>query len=290
MTIAITGATGQLGRLIVEELKQLMPVGGLRGIVRTAAKASGLGIDIREAGYEDPASLREALHRVNTLLLISSSEVGRRALQHRNVIEAAKASGVQRIVYTSILHADRSPIESLAAEHRDTESALRESRVAHTILRNGWYTENYTSSIPAAVAGGAFVGSAGDGRISAAARADYASAAVAVLALPGHEGKTYELAGDTAWTLTDLAAEVSRQSGRMIPYRNLPEDEYVAMLAGAGLPEWLARALASWDTGASQDALFDDSRQLSNLITRPTTPLAETVAQALRQASIGVAA
>lgn len=286
MTIAMTGATGQLGRLIVQELKQRLPEGSLRGIVRSADKAKGLGIDIREASYEDPHSLREALHGVSTLLLISSSEVGRRARQHRNVLEAAKAAGVQRIVYTSILHADRSPIESLAAEHRDTELALRESSVAHTILRNGWYTENYTNSIPAALASGAFIGSAGEGEISSAARADYASAAVAVLTQAGHEGKTYELAGDTAWTLSALAAEITRQSGRDIPYWNLPEEEYAAILAGAGLPEWLAKAVPGWDTGAALGGLFDDSRQLSQLLGRPTTPLAVTVAESLRSAGI----
>jgi NAD(P)H dehydrogenase (quinone) len=103
-----------------------------------------------------------------------------------------------------------------------------------------------------------------------------------VLTGEGHGGKTYELAGDDAYTLSVLAAEVSRQAGRTIPYKNLPEAEYAAALAGFGLPEALAQAIARWDVGASKGALFDDGRQLSALIGRPTTPLAVAVADALK--------
>ena len=185
------------------------------------------------------------------LLLISSNEIGQRAAQHLNVIEAARRKGVKVIVYTSLLHADRSPL-GLAAEHQVTEEALRGSGIPFVILRNGWYCENYTGSIPGALANGAFVGSAGEGRISAVPRADYAEAAAVVLAGEGHEGRVYELAGDCAFTLADLAAELSRQVGRQIPYRDLPEAEYAAVLKGVGLPDGLARAIASWDVGASQ--------------------------------------
>jgi len=181
------------------------------------------------------------------------------------------------------LHADTSPL-NLADGHRGTEAELRLSGIPFTILRNGWYTENYTASVPAALAGGAFLGSAGNGRISSALRVDYADAAVAVLTSDGHEGKTYELAGDEAYTLSDLAAEISRQTGRTIPYNNLPEADYAAALTGLGLPEPLAHAYASYDVGASQDALFDNGRQLSALIGRPTTPLATAVAEALKPA------
>jgi len=159
---------------------------------------------------------------------------------------------------------------------------LKASGVPYTILRNGWYTENYTGSIGGALAGGAFIGSAGDGKISSAARADYAEAAVAVLTGTGHEGKTYELAGDEAYTLTDLAAEVSRQTGKTIPYKNLPQAEYAAALASFGLPEGFAMALAGWDIAASKGALFDDGRQFSSLIGRPTTPFATSVTNALK--------
>ena len=248
--------------------------------MRTPAKAADLGIPAREADYARPETLAAALAGVDTLLLISSSEVGQRAVQHRNVIQAAKQAGVKRIIYTSLLHADTSPL-SLAVEHRDTESALKEAGIPFTILRNGWYTENYTGSIAGALAGGAFVGSAGEGRISSAARADYAEAAAVVLTSTGHDGKTYELAGDAPYTLSDLAAEISRQSGKTIPYRNLPEADYAAALTGFGLPAGLAEAIAGWDVGASQGALFDDGRQLSRLIGRPTTPLSTVVAAAL---------
>jgi NAD(P)H dehydrogenase (quinone) len=282
MTIAITGATGQLGRLVVDKLKTKVPGADIVALVRTPAKAAALGVTAREADYNRPETLGPALEGVDTLLLVSSNEVGKRAAQHRTVIEAAKRAGVKRIVYTSLLHADTSPL-SLAEEHLQTEAELKASGVPFTILRNGWYTENYTGSIAGALAGGALVGSAGEGRISSAMRLDYAEAAVAALVGEGHEGKTYELAGDEAWTLSELAAEISRQTGREIPYKNLPEAEYAAALEGFGLPEGLAQAIAGWDAGASQGALFDDSRRLSALIGRPTTTLSVAVNEALGQ-------
>ncbi|MBK3773974.1 NAD(P)H-binding protein [Azospirillum brasilense] len=280
MTIAVTGATGQLGRLVIARLKETVPASGIVALVRSPAKAADLGVEAREADYGNPDALARALAGVDTLLLISSNEIGQRAAQHRNVVNAAKAAGVGRIVYTSLLHADRSPL-SLAEEHRATEADIRASGIPFTILRNGWYTENHTGSVGAALAGGAFIGSAGDGRISSATRADYADAAVAVLTGTGHEGKTYELAGDEAVTLADLAAEISRQSGKDIPYRNLPEADYAAILVGFGLPEAFAKGIASWDVDASKGALFDDGRQLSALIGRTTTPLSAAVAAAL---------
>ena len=276
MTIAITGATGQLGRLAITDLKArgANPV----ALVRDPAKAADLGVESRAFDYTtaDPAALKG----VETLVLISSNDFNDRAGQHRNVIAAAKAAGVGQVIYTSLLHADRSPL-SLAEEHRDTEAALKASGLDHVILRNGWYTENYLGALPAALAHGALVGSAGTGRISSAARADYAAAAVAVLTGEGFAGRTLELAGDEAWTLADLAAEVSRQTGRTLPYRDLPQADYAAILEGAGLPAGLAAAIASWDAGASKGALFDDGHALSRLIGRPTTPLAASVAAAL---------
>lgn len=281
MTIAVTGATGQLGRLVLQQLRAAAPTDQVLALSRNPGKAAELGFPGREADYSKPETLAAALAGVDKLLLISSSEVGQRAAQHRHVIEAARQASVRHLVYTSLLHADSSPL-SLADEHRATEAALLASGMPFTVLRNGWYTENYTGSISAALAGGAFLGSAGEGRISSATRADFAAAAVAVLTGAGHEGRTYELAGDTAYTLSDLAAEVSRQSGKTIAYRNLPEAEYATMLTGFGLPEGLAQAIAGWDAGAAQQALFDEGRQLSRLIGRPTTPLAAAVADALK--------
>jgi len=282
MIIAITGATGKLGQLVIDKLKTKVPASNIVALARSQAKAAGLGVAVREADYGKPATLEAALSGVDTVLLISSNELGKRAAQHGNVIEAAKKAGVKRIVYTSLLHADTSPL-GLADEHRQTEAELKASGVPYTLLRNGWYTENYTGSIAGALAGGAFLGSAGDGRISSAARADYADAAVAVLTSEASAGRVYELAGDEAYTLSDLAAEISRQTGKTIPYKNLPEAEYASALVGFGVPAGFAHAIAGWDTGVVQGALFDDSRQLSKLIGRPTTTLRAVVADALHK-------
>jgi len=281
MKIAITGATGQLGQLVVKKLKEKVSAKDLVALVRSPSKATGLGIEAREADYNNPETLESALAEIDTLVLISGSEVGKRIAQHRAVIEAAKKNGVKWILYTSILHADTSKI-SLAEEHLATEKELQESNIPYTILRNGWYTENYTGSIAGALAGGAFIGSAGAGKLSTAARADYAEAIVAVLTSDGHANQVYELAGDEAWTLNDLAAEISKQSGQQIPYNNLTEQEYAGALAGFGLPEALAQAISGWDMAASKGDLFDDGRQLSKLIGRPTTPLSQVVEHALK--------
>jgi NAD(P)H dehydrogenase (quinone) len=282
MKIGVTGATGQLGRIVVEKLKVKVPAENIVALVRTPEKASDLGVEARVFDYSKSEGLVTSLLGVDYLLLISSSEVGQRTQQHANVIDAAKLAGVKWIVYTSLLHADKSSL-SLAGEHLATETALKTSGIPHTILRNGWYTENYTGSVQGAIAAGAFIGSAGDGKIASAARADYAEAAVAVLTSEGHVGKVYELAGDEAYTLSDLAAEISRQTGKNIPYNNLSEAEYANILKSLGLPEGLAFAIAGWDVGASKNDLFDDTKQLSALIGRPTTSLAEVVANALAE-------
>jgi NAD(P)H dehydrogenase (quinone) len=276
MTIAITGATGQLGRLIVASLIGRVPASEIVALARSPEKAADLGLSVRAFDYAKPAGLASALSDVATLVLVSSDAIGQRVAQHRNVIDAARAAGVGRIVYTSLLQADTSPLD-LAAEHLATEAAIAASGLPATILRNGWYTENYTGLIPGALAGGALLGSAGDGHIASAARADYAEAAAVVAHGDGHEGRTYELAGDSAWTLTDLAAEISNQTGRDIPYRDLPAADYAAALKGVGVPEGFATAIAGWDVGVSRGALFNDGRQLSRLIGRPTIPLADSV-------------
>ncbi|HEX8278775.1 MAG TPA: SDR family oxidoreductase [Segetibacter sp.] len=281
MKIAITGATGQLGRIVVNKLKEKVAAENIVALIRSTQKAQDLGVETREADYEKPETLEAALKGVETLLLISSSEVGKRATQHQNVISAAKKNGVRRIVYTSLINADTSTL-SLAAEHVATEKALQESGIPHTILRNGWYTENWDATIPGAIAGGTLLGSAGDGKISAASRKDYAEAAVAVLTSEGHEGKVYELGGDEAFTLTDLAAEISKQTGKNIPYQNLPEAEYAAVLAKFGLPEGLAGLIAGWDISIAKGDLFNDSKQLSTLTGRPTTPISGAVANAVK--------
>ncbi|MBP7612782.1 MAG: SDR family oxidoreductase [Paludibacter sp.] len=280
MKIGVTGATGQLGRLVVEKLKQKVAADSIVALVRNPAKAADLGVEARAFDYTQPEILVASLKGIDKLLLISGNEIGQRLPQHKAVVEAAKQAGVKQITYTSILHADSSPL-GLAGEHLGTEVAIKESGLTYTILRNGWYTENYTGSAKGAVGAGAFIGNAGDGKIASAARVDYAEAAAVVLAGEGHENKTYELAGDEAYTLTELAEEISRQTGKDIPYNNLTEAEYAGILKSFGLPDGLAEMLADSDTGASKGGLFDDSHVLSALIGRPTTPLAEVLADAL---------
>ena len=277
--IAITGATGQLGQLVIEELLKTVPASQIVAIVRNPAKAEALsnqGIVVRQGDYTDQTAFTTALNGVDKLLLISSSEVGQRAAQHQNVINAAKAAGVKFIAYTSLLHADTSPL-GLHVEHVETEKALAESGVPYALLRNGWYTENYLASAPPALEHGVFIGAAGEGKIASATRADYAAAAAKVVSEEGHAGNVYELAGDSAWTLSELAAELSKQSGKPVAYQNLSEADFAAALKGVGLPAGLADMLADSDTGASKGGLFDDSRTLSKLIGRPTTTLAESV-------------
>ncbi len=280
MKIGVTGATGQLGRLVIEKLKKSVSAESIVALVRSPEKASDLGVEARAFDYTQPETLVASLKGIDKLLLISGNEIGQRLPQHKAVIEAAKHAGVKQIAYTSILHADSSPL-GLAQEHLGTEVAIKESGLTYTFLRNGWYTENYTGSAKGAVAAGAFIGNAGDGKIASAARVDYAKAAAVVLAGAGHEGKTYELAGDEAYTLTELAAEISLQTGKTIPYNNLTETQYADILKSFGLPAGLAEMLADSDTGASKGGLFDDSHVLSALIGRPTTPLAKVLAEAL---------
>jgi NAD(P)H dehydrogenase (quinone) len=280
MKIGVTGATGQLGRLVVEKLKQKVAAETIVALVRTPEKAADLGVEARAFDYTKPESLAASLEGIDKLLLISGNELGQRLPQHKAVIEAAKQAGIKQIVYTSILHADTSAL-GLAGEHLATEVAIKASGLAYTILRNGWYTENYTGSAKGAIGAGAFIGNAGDGKIASAARVDYAEAAAVVLAGEGHENKTYELAGDEAYTLTQLAAEISHQTGKTIPYNNLTETQYADILKSFGLPAGLAEMLADSDTGASKGGLFDDSHVLSKLIGRPTTPLAKVLAEAI---------
>lgn len=282
--IAITGATGHLGRLVLAGLLEKVPAKELVAIVRTPSKAADFaakGVQVRQGDYAQPATLVAALQGVKTLLLISSSEVGQRAPQHQAVITAAKAAGVKLIAYTSILHGSASKL-ALAGEHVATEKMLAASGVPFVLLRNGWYLENYTGHLATSLAHG-FAGSAGEGRIAAAARADFAAAAVAVLTTPGQEGKVYELAGDVPFTMAELAAEVSKQSGKHLAYANLPAEAFKGVLTGAGLPGVVADIYVDADLNIVKGELDDRSGDLRRLIGRPTTTLAAAVKAGLAQ-------
>lgn len=280
MNIGITGATGQLGRLVIRELQNKASGDSLIALVRSPQKAADMKVEARGFDYAKSQNLAGALNGIDKLLLISGSEIGKRAEQHINVIEAAKKAGIKLIVYTSLLHADSSTI-SIAGEHVETENALKKSGIPYIILRNGWYTENYTASVGGVVSGGVLYGSSGNGKISSASREDFALAAAAVLSSEGHENKTYELAGDEAYTMSDYAKTISEKSGKTIEYRNIPVNEFADALKNAGLPEGVAQFLAGTHVSTEKGDLFDDGHQLSKLIGRPTTSLEKSVEKAL---------
>ncbi|MGK5021825.1 SDR family oxidoreductase [Janthinobacterium lividum] len=280
--IVITGATGNLGQHVIASLLTRVPAGHIIAAVRNPAKAANLaalGVQVRQADYNDAASLDAAFKGATKILLISSSEVGQRAPQHQNVVDAAKRAGVSLLAYTSVLRADTSPL-GLAAEHVITEAAIRASGLPYAFLRNGWYLENHTEHLAPVLEHGVVLGAAQGGRFSSAARADYAAAAAAVLTAPEPQA-IYELAGDQGFTLAEYAAEVARQSGKAIVYKDMAQADFKLALLGVGVPEGFAQLLADSDAGAAKGALEDNGQQLSALIGRPTTSLLDAVKAAL---------
>ncbi len=277
-TYAVAGATGQLGQLVLGELLALVDAGDVIAIGRDPSKLSDFaakGVEVRAADYDAPETVGAALEGVDRLLLISGSALGQRPRQHAAVIEAAKAAGVGYIAYTSILDAPTTPIR-LGGEHRATEDSLAASGIPHDLLRNGWYNENYFMALPMQIEAGVITGAQGEGRISSAARADLAAGAAQVL-VNGKGGEVYDLAGDESWTMAEFAAEVSRQSGREVRYEDMGEAEFAASLVAAGLPEHYAPVFANSAYSTSLGALENNSRTLSKLTGRPTTPIADTI-------------
>ena len=278
---AIAGASGPLGQKALASAIARAGAGAVVALARDPAKLADIGCDVREADYDRPETLLPALAGIDRLLLISGNATGQRERQHGAVIDAARAAGVGFIAYTSILHADTTPI-GLAGEHRATEALLRASGVPHALLRNGWYNENYTGGLAPALATGTILGASGEGRISAAARADYAEAAAVVLTGGAeHHGMAYELAGDASFSMAEFAAAVAAQAGNPVAYVDMAEDAYAAALESVGLPGVVARMIANSSASAGKGALFDDGRALGRLIGRPTTPIADTIAGAL---------
>ncbi|HEV7870533.1 MAG TPA: SDR family oxidoreductase [Modestobacter sp.] len=278
--IAVTGATGHLGRLVVTGLLDAgVPAAEVVAVVRTPEKAADLadrGVQVRQADYTDPAALQAALQGVDRLLLVSGSEVGQRVAQHTNVLQAATAAGVDLVVYTSAPKADDTPLP-LAPEHIATERLIADFGIPAVVLRNNWYFENYDQQIGQAAETGELAGSAGQGRIAAATREDFAAATVAVLTAEQPTPGIVELGGDEAWTLSDLAAAIAAETGRTVTYRDLSAEEHVRSLVAVGLPEGTAQFVAGLDQAIAQGALDTGSRALSGLTGRPTTTLAEYV-------------
>ncbi|NUW43839.1 SDR family oxidoreductase [Nonomuraea rhodomycinica] len=280
----VTGATGAFGRLAVKDLLDRVPADQVAAVVRDKDKAAdlaALGVEIRLADYGDPASLRSAFATGDRVLFISGNEVGRRPAQHQAVVDAAKEAGVGLLAYTGILGGPKADFD-LARDHQYTEQAILDSGLPYVFLRNGWYSEVYTQNLDQFLEQGAILGSAGDGRVASAARADYAAAAVAVLTGEGHENKAYELSGDVAWSFDEFAAELSRQSGKEITYRAVTPEQQREILAGAGVPEPMIAFLQDIDGAIGRGLLAVRTGELSRLIGRPTTPLADSIAAALR--------
>jgi NAD(P)H dehydrogenase (quinone) len=282
-TYAVTGASGKLGRLVLDELLGQTDAANVVALVRDPAALgdyASRGVQVRMADYDDPASLKAALQGVDRVLLISGNAVGERERQHGNVIAAAKEAGVSYLAYTSILKGDKSRL-ALAPEHVATEKLLAGSGLNYDVLRNGWYSENYTGGLAQSLESGKIFGAVGQGKLSTASRQDLAAGAAAAL-LKGEGGRTYELAGDSGWTMDEFAAEVSRQAGKPVEYVNQSESDYAKVLEGAGLPPPVAAMLAGTSALSGQGELYDESKDLSRLSGRPTTPISETIAAALK--------
>ncbi|MFC1228463.1 MULTISPECIES: SDR family oxidoreductase [Streptomyces] len=284
--IVVTGATGQFGRQVIEHLLlRGVPAGQVVAAARTPAKAAGLaalGVEVRTADYDRPETLMAAFAGADKVLLVSSTgSDATRIAQHRSAIDAAARSGVGLFAYTSVTRAPTNPM-GLARVHRATEQAVADAGLPAVVLRNGWYTENHTAALPGAVARGTLAGSAGDGRIASATRADLAEAAAVVLTLDDQAGKTYDLTGDTAWTLPELAAEAAAQSGTPLGYTDLPAEQYRRILHQAGLPDPAVDLIVDADVQISHGALAHVTGDLTTLLGRPATPLSATVAQSLR--------
>lgn len=284
MSIVVTAATGQLGSLVIEELLKRVPANKIVAVVRDTGKAADIarrGVQVKIANYDNPASLREVFRPGDTVLLISGNEFGKRTAHHLNVIDAAKAAQVARIAYTSVLGAFLTSGFSLPEEqHKGAEEAILSSNITYTILRNGWYTENYTDHVANQLAHGMF-GAAGDGRVGSATRRDFAAAAAVVLTGTGHENKIYELSGDTAWTFEEYVAVLSKQSRNTVSYRHVTQEALADIYTESGLPREQAEAFAESETAIKRGLLEGGGGDLSRLISRPTTLLEHSIKAAL---------
>jgi len=275
MSVVITGATGQFGRLVVEGLLASgVPAADIVATGRRTERLADLGVPYAVADFDAPETLLAAFAGADTVLLVSGSEPGNRVAQHTNAIEAARKAGVRRVVYTSAPKV--SDVEwTLSPEHKATEEALQASGLAWTILRNNWYHENYAPTLAQLASTGVLLTSSGDGRVASAARADLAAAAAVVLTTDGHDGRVYELSGDVAWTADEFAAAAAEVLGRPVEVSNVSTDEHRAILASAGVDEGTVWFLTSLDADIRAGVLGDATSDLRALIGRPTTPLVD---------------
>jgi len=282
--ILVTASTGKLGHHVIKHLLHRVPASEIVAGVRNRQKAkefSDKGIELRELDYSKASTIADALNGVDKVLLISGNE-GERVAGHKAVIDAAKKAGVKLLVYTSALNAD-SGKTLIHADHKATETLIRESGIPYVFLRNGWYVENYTDNVGPTLEHGAMFGATKDAKFSPAPREEYAEAAAIVLTTTGHLNKEYELAGDTQVSHSEIAAEIARASNKPVKYNDLSETDFKAMLEKVGLPSGLATLFADADAGLARGELTSTSKDLSTLIGRPTTPLGKAIDNALKR-------
>lgn len=280
MKIGITGSTGKVAGAMLKKLKTLVDPSDIVAFARNPAKAADLGVEVRQADYYNPGDWEPALRGIDRLVMISASEFNDREGQHANVLRGAKAAGVQHVLYTSFLHAQTSPLPITAA-HKYTENLLVELDIPSTIMRDPYYTQNWTGQLPIQIERGSILGCYHDGKVTPASRADLAESLAIVTAGQGHEGKIYSLSGDEAFTFAEFAAELSRQCGKKVDYIDMSEADYAAAMIEAGVPEIPAKIQATVAEGASKGWLFDDSTTLSGVLGRPTKTVSQVLAEEL---------
>ncbi|KJE35069.1 nucleoside-diphosphate sugar epimerase [Thalassospira sp. HJ] len=267
MTILITGATGQLGSLVVKHLLDRIPANDIAVSVRGPEKAA----DLSAKG-------------IDTALIISAEDDNaKRIAQHRTAVDAAKASGVKHIVYTSIIDPKADADFTYSAIHLDTENYIRESGLAYTLLRNSFYADLLLAGVPHALETGDFGAPAGDAKITYIPRNDLAEAAATVLANPAdHINKTYDLTGTKGVTHDEIASYIANATGKPVKFVDLPAEVHTGILSGLGLPGHLIEALAGLYVGAKKGDYETVSSDFETLVGRKPQSVEDFVAKALK--------
>ncbi|WP_406028605.1 SDR family oxidoreductase [Nocardioides sp. NBC_00850] len=280
MTIAITGASGQLGRLVADQLLTTVDPAEVVLLTRDPAKLADYaerGADVRAADFSKPDELAEAFAGVERVLLISTDAVGARVEGHLAAIDAAVKAGVRHMAYTSVSGPTADNPAGVVADHAATEDALRESGLAWTMLRNNLYADMQVDSVAQAAATGQLVTNTGDGGAAYVTRADCAAVAAGVLTGEGHEGKAYDVTGPHAYTAADLAELATEKAGKPVEVVQVDDDAYTAGLVSAGLPDFIAPLLTSFGTATRLGKLATVTDVVEQVGGRKPTPLSALV-------------